>query len=340
MLERIEITNFQSHDLLRIVFDPHVTTIVGPSDVGKSAIIRALWWLVFDRPLGNAFIQEDADACAVRLWMDNRRLAKRKGEKAEYRIDGQSYKAWGTSGPPEPVTEFLNMGEVNFQKQHDPPYWFCLSAGEVGAALNSVVDLGAIDVVMGKLASSVRAKKSELDVVSSRLVSAEKELERYVDVPEMVETYSSLVEQDKALFSLNGSVFAFGKTINSLKTISRSKEELSQATAAGGAVIAAGERAASAALEASRLEELLKNIKRKKEQADRKLPVLSDVIQKMSTAKSKRLEQEGLQTLVDRYKKQRRKVKDLEEELKEEQTTMEKETGGLCPLCGKPLSDE
>ena len=89
MIERLEIKNFQAHETLRVVFDEHVTTIVGPSDAGKSAIIRALWWLVFDRPLGTAFIKDGEETCSARLWADGKRLAKRKGEKGEYRLEGR-----------------------------------------------------------------------------------------------------------------------------------------------------------------------------------------------------------------------------------------------------------
>lgn len=41
MIRRIVLRNFQNHRRLRIDLDPRVTTVVGPSDAGKSAVVRA-----------------------------------------------------------------------------------------------------------------------------------------------------------------------------------------------------------------------------------------------------------------------------------------------------------
>ena len=43
-IESLSLHNFQCHEHLDIAFDPQLTTIVGPSDVGKTAILRALKW--------------------------------------------------------------------------------------------------------------------------------------------------------------------------------------------------------------------------------------------------------------------------------------------------------
>ena len=42
MLNSLKITNFQSHSNTEIDFDPRLTVLVGPSNNGKTAIIRAI----------------------------------------------------------------------------------------------------------------------------------------------------------------------------------------------------------------------------------------------------------------------------------------------------------
>ena len=75
MIDRVQILNFQRHGELKIVFDEQITTIVGPSDTGKSSVLRAIRWVAFNRPLGDGFIRFGENECVVRLWVDGRKIA-------------------------------------------------------------------------------------------------------------------------------------------------------------------------------------------------------------------------------------------------------------------------
>lgn len=55
-IKSIEIENFQSHKYSKLDFSERLNVIVGPSDNGKSAIIRALKWVLFNEPKGTDFI--------------------------------------------------------------------------------------------------------------------------------------------------------------------------------------------------------------------------------------------------------------------------------------------
>ena len=47
-LKRVRLENFQSHKNSIIDFDRGLNVIVGPSDSGKSAIIRAIKWALYN----------------------------------------------------------------------------------------------------------------------------------------------------------------------------------------------------------------------------------------------------------------------------------------------------
>jgi DNA repair exonuclease SbcCD ATPase subunit len=66
VLEKLIIKGFQKHENRTIEFD-RITCIVGPNDVGKSSILRALFWLTFNRPSGNQFKTWDLDSTIVKL---------------------------------------------------------------------------------------------------------------------------------------------------------------------------------------------------------------------------------------------------------------------------------
>ena len=51
-IKKIIIDNFQSHEHTEIEFGPGLNVIVGPSDYGKSAVVRALRWVLYNEPRG------------------------------------------------------------------------------------------------------------------------------------------------------------------------------------------------------------------------------------------------------------------------------------------------
>ncbi len=55
-LESLTLKNFQKHKALYLQFDPHVTTIVGDNEVGKTTVLRAIRWVCFNDPSGGTDI--------------------------------------------------------------------------------------------------------------------------------------------------------------------------------------------------------------------------------------------------------------------------------------------
>ena len=208
MLERLQLRNFQCHEDLRIVFDPQVTTIVGPSDVGKSAVLRALRWVAENRPSGDAFVRDGESTCSVSLWLNDRKVTRRKGKGTnEILLDKQVFKAFGADVP-EPIADLLNTGDVNFQAQHDSPFWFSLTAGQVSRELNSVINLDMIDKTLSGVASSLRKARAVEDVCRDRLDETQKQIEELDWVPMMVEEYGILEDLEKAAWELGASVLS------------------------------------------------------------------------------------------------------------------------------------
>lgn len=194
MIRYILLRNFQVHCRLRVLLDPCVTTILGPSDVGKSSIMRALKWLATNRPAGQAFIRDGERKVIVSVITDEGTVRRIKGTSVnEYRVNGCVLKAFGNDVPAE-VLSVLNMSDINFQVQHEGPFWFSQTAGEVSRQLNQIVDLSIMDSTLGNLASALRRARAEEEVACARLKEARdkrKEL-RFVTV---VDQSLAVVEQ-------------------------------------------------------------------------------------------------------------------------------------------------
>lgn len=55
-IQEVTIEGYQSHTNSTFCLSPGLTVITGPSDAGKTAIIRALRWFAFNEPTGEAFL--------------------------------------------------------------------------------------------------------------------------------------------------------------------------------------------------------------------------------------------------------------------------------------------
>jgi len=119
---------------------------------------------------------------------------KRSKSKNAYSIDGKEFKAFGNSVPEE-IENHLNVGTINFQCQHDPPYLFHASPGQVSRELNSIVSLDSIDLTLSRIVSVVRKTKASLEVTKERLSEAKREMDELRPIVTLKKEYESLVKQ-------------------------------------------------------------------------------------------------------------------------------------------------
>lgn len=174
MLEKLIVRNYQCHKRLSLELDPGVNTIVGPSDAGKSAILRALIWLTTNKPRGSAFIKKDTQRAQVILRVSGNKIKRTRGQKNTYELNGSTFTAFGNDVPAE-IASVLNVSELNFQGQHDSAFWFSQSPGEVSRQLNAIVDLSVIDSTLSNLSSALRKARIQESVVEKRLEEAREE---------------------------------------------------------------------------------------------------------------------------------------------------------------------
>lgn len=183
MIEAISIQNFQAHAKEKYKL-AQVTTFTGPSDSGKSSIIRALGWLAFNRPRGTDFIREGV--CSVAAKVDGRTVGRRRGKSVnEYRLDKESFKAIG-SDVPEQVADLLALDpEISLQGQHDVPFWVGLPSAEVARRLNKIADLESIDTTLAALATKTREAASKEKVLVELLAEVEDHLQPLDGIEEL-----------------------------------------------------------------------------------------------------------------------------------------------------------
>lgn len=192
MFESLTIQNFQSHTKTKIRFDEAITTIVGSSDKGKSAILRALRWVCLNQPAGDSFRKRGTSITKVILRVDGHKIVRIRGSrKNQYIIDGKVLEAFRAT-PPDEVLQILKVSSHNFQRQHESPFWFSLTPGEVSRQLNSIVDLSIIDTTIKKIVQRVHKASSEEKVYMKEEAEAKRILGEMSFFPEMQKQYNKL----------------------------------------------------------------------------------------------------------------------------------------------------
>lgn len=193
----IQLNNFQAHGQTLIEFAPAITTIKGPTDAGKSAILRALRWVCLNDIAGDAFIKEGEKRTQVTISVreagTKTSVIRSKGSSHlnSYHFQSVEFKAFGMSVPAD-IAKLLRLSELNFQSQHDSPFWFNESAAEVSRRLNSIVDLSVIDDALSNIASAVRLAQERKTVSAERLDQAQREYETVKDAEIRVAEFKAL----------------------------------------------------------------------------------------------------------------------------------------------------
>ena len=184
MLNSVHITNFESHAHTQVDFSPGVNVVVGLSDMGKSALFRAIQWALFNRPAGDAFIRRGTRNASVSVILDDgddtHLVERSKGKSVNhYGLDDQTFEAFGQDVPDE-IRRAINMDRgTNVQGQMDPMFLLQSSAGEVARHLNDVAGLDEIDQSLSYLQSQQRRATNDHKRAAASLESLNADLDAY-----------------------------------------------------------------------------------------------------------------------------------------------------------------
>jgi len=180
-LEQINIQNFQSHKNTELNLNSGINAITGSSDVGKSSITRAIYWVLTNRPTGTAFQSywADKEGTTVELKFDVTSVKRiRSKTKNSYELGKTKFDVVKTDVPEE-VLQFLNLSDVNIQNQHDKYFLLQDSAGEVAKKLNSVANLEIIDFALKEVNSDISQNSGRINNTEVEIYELKNKLEGF-----------------------------------------------------------------------------------------------------------------------------------------------------------------
>jgi exonuclease SbcC len=214
MFKDLTIKNFQSHKDTYIEFENGVNVLVGSSDQGKSAILRAILWAVNNRPLGTDDIvshwardakNKIADTMLVEIKTEKGIVTrKRTADTNEYvlwepsKVKGEKLFEAVNKDVPEDIQKFFRLSDVNIQQQHDSPFLLSQSPSDVAKFFNRIVKLDVIDKVLTNAETSRRDLNKKIKNTEQEKINLEKEITSYnwIDTAQVfVEKLANVMEK-------------------------------------------------------------------------------------------------------------------------------------------------
>lgn len=334
MLESLQIQNFQCHSRLRIVLDPAVTTIVGDSDRGKSAIIRALRWVTTNVPTGDAFIRVGSSGTTVSLRVDGNTIRRRRGKgKNEYALNGSDYKAFGANVP-DPIAAAVNVCPVNFSGQHDASFWFSLSPPEVSRQLNAVVDLGIIDDALAAIATTYHRATAIVNVSKERLESACSRTEELAWVPQAAADFDRVSTADANHAEISARMAAVGRLVEDAMELTRKAADAVEATQDAVAVGKKGRAALGITKQRKELVRILASTKEYEAVLARGIPDTSRLDAAVSVYQDVQTACKVLASTMQQLKAAGETQCQTDKRADAAAAELEQAMGGRCPICG------
>jgi exonuclease SbcC len=337
-LKKLVLENFQVHPKLSLDLDPHITCIIGPSDVGKSAVIRALRWLCQNVPDGAEFIRDGTKQAIVTLQADGKTIIRTRGTENSYQLGREEFKAFGKSVPEE-IIKLVRVDDINFQGQHDSPFWFAESAGEVARHLNRIVNLDVIDRVLADIAAKKREADQACKLLEERLKAAKQQKDSLQFVVGLNKELKILEDRAQRLSQSQAKRKALSVLVEKLQNLRTARDTAQKVANRGVSALDIALKALETSQLLSKLQSLVGRAKTLSRARKLSRPDF-DPIEKLRASYDSVYERwDNLTNQLDSLRTLWRRRKETKERADTLAKDLDQKTEGRCPLCGGLLDE-
>lgn len=194
-IKRVTLENFQSHKYSVLDFDEQLNVIVGPSDSGKSAIIRGIKWVLYNEPSGDYFIKEGSTECSVTLeFNDNVKLQRYRSKyKNSYILtnrDGEEtkFEGFGSNIPEEIIAAIgikkINLdsdesSSINIGEQLEGAFLLSEKGATRASAIGRLVGVNIVDDALREALKDTRNLNILMKNIDDNIIRLDSEIKEY-----------------------------------------------------------------------------------------------------------------------------------------------------------------
>lgn len=241
MIESIHIHNFQCHKDLSLYLG-RSTILQGDSNHGKTAVLRALYWVMYNEPQGTDYVSYwaykqlkngikfiDSEYTEVVVRVDGHTIVRhRDNEFNGYVVDGTKYEALRGDVPAE-VSSLLNLSDVSVQKQLDAPFLLSMTPGEAAQYLNKLANLEDVSGILATAKKTSMDAAAEAEQAKAEAEEAEKREKQFGWIEEVQELTNKCEAAKTETNSVRDCLEAVGATIEDYDVNARELHPLERA---------------------------------------------------------------------------------------------------------------
>lgn len=199
IIQKLSLTNFQIHKDLTLEFAPY-TVIAGPSNSGKTSIIRALAKLLIDFPKVGNLVKVGENTAAISAETVWGKLVRVLGSENKVCINEDCYSSFGHDYP---VTEILPLqGKYFFSFQFDAPFFFRDTPGKRIEILKEISQFTFFENLQQSINTDLKLLKEELIEVTAQRKYLEEVLSKKDIVAQIRSLYNQVLSLQKELLTL------------------------------------------------------------------------------------------------------------------------------------------
>jgi len=220
VIKQLDIKDYQAHADSHLEFDPGINIIVGSSDNGKSAVLRAMLWNLTNKPDGTSFIRHGQKGACVSVKLDDGTVVERERKGAtvnEYRMDGEVFKKLGRGSVPEEIQQALNLSpDINIQGQLDSPFLLSQTPPEIARVLNKVAHLEEMTESLSNASKTIREVHRDISSSEAEKERIEEQLESLQWVSKAQEDLNAIIAEDDKAAEIENQLCDIRRALDSL----------------------------------------------------------------------------------------------------------------------------
>lgn len=207
-LQSVRIQNFQGHRDTTMEFGPNVNLITGSSDSGKSASLRALNWVLHNKPNGIAFIRKNqTEACVTVTFSDGWIVSRVRSEKDNayhwWTPDGVEHRRDKIAGTvPDEVRAILgnppidsSHGPVSYSSQSAPAFLVSLTPQKLPQAISELTGIQELEDAAKLLGSKALSATKEVNKSTERVKALRISLDAFAGINDEIAQVAVLRER-------------------------------------------------------------------------------------------------------------------------------------------------
>lgn len=208
-IKKVELHNFQSHEYTEMEFDRGLNVILGNSDVGKTAILRAIKWALYNEPKGDYFIRQGEKDVSCKVTFSNGVVVERlktPSKNSYFLVDASGnemrFEGFGIDVPKE-ITDVTNMYKVsldnsnnktilNIAEQLDGPFLLNDQASLRASAIGRLIGVNYVDDALRTVVRDNKRTNQEIVELIKNKENLKKQLDEFSYIKEYKEKFEKI----------------------------------------------------------------------------------------------------------------------------------------------------